>query len=59
MAGITGLSGISGAQLQTEFQVRVAVLQKDAAELEGDLALKLIASASIDPAVGQQLSVQI
>jgi len=59
MAGITGLSGLSEAQFQAEFQARVASLQKDAIEREGDLALKLIESASIDPAVGQQLDIRL
>ncbi len=59
MAEITGLSAVSGSQFQAEFQARVASLQKDAAELEGELALKLIESASIDPAVGRQLDIHL
>jgi len=58
--GITGLgSALSNVQLQTQIQTAVLSKQQDVVKELGDLALKLIESASIDPSVGRGLDVSI
>ncbi|MFM1919829.1 MAG: hypothetical protein RLZZ303_1463 [Candidatus Hydrogenedentota bacterium] len=53
MAGIGAVGGITnGAQFVAEYGAKVARLQKDALEQQGDLALQLIQSASINPSQG-------
>lgn len=53
-----GFVGAQGMQLAAEYQTRVAVLQKDAAKMEGEMALKLIEAASI-PTGGQTLDIKV
>ena len=56
MDGVTAVGGFSGIQelrFAAEYQARVAALQKDAANLQGELALKLIESAVIEPNSGR------
>ncbi len=48
---------MSAAQLQLEFATRVAGMQKEFIEDQGELALQLIQAANIDPMVGQNLDV--
>ncbi len=58
MSSIGSIGGItSGVQFAAEYGARVANLQKDALEQQGDLALQLINSASING--GQALDVRI
>jgi hypothetical protein len=58
MSSISGIGGgIASIQFAAEYSARVAVLQKDATEQQGDLALKLIQSASLD--TGQNLNISI
>ena len=49
--------GLDGLRIATEIQSATAGLLKDALEAEGQAALKLIQSASIDPQVGGQLDI--
>jgi len=58
MAGIPSLGGVQAAssiEFQTQRQAAVAGLQKDAIEQQGDQALQLIQSASLNQAIGQNL----
>lgn len=59
---MTGISGVgetlSTQQIELQRTVQTARLLKDAAELEGDLALQLLESATVD-GTGQRLNVQI
>ena len=61
MAGITAMGGtgatMSNVELQTQISARVASLQKDAVEMKGDMALKLIDSAA--SGTGQKLNIQV
>ena len=60
MTGTSSISGgtcISSTALQIEFNTKIANLQKNAQQLEGDLALQLIQSATIQGGTGQQLDV--
>lgn len=60
MSGISSVAGgtnVSSVAVQTEFSARVASLQKNVQALQGDLALQLIQSASLDAGTGQQLDV--
>lgn len=58
MSGIGPVGGItSSVQFAAEYGARVANLQKDALEQQGDLALQLINSASING--GQSLDIRI
>lgn len=63
MAGISAISGIasglSAARISTELQVAAIGRAKDALELQGESAIKLIESAVIDSAVGQNIDVRI
>ena len=51
--------GLAGVQLAAELQAATLSLTKDAIELEGQAALRLIQSAVVDPAVGGNLNVQV
>ena len=56
MAGassIGGAAGISSLKFQAEYQAKAAALQKDAIELQGQSAVKLIQSAGVDGSGGQ------
>ena len=59
---MTGISGVgetlSTQQIELQRTVKTARLLKDAAELQGDLALQLLESATVD-GTGQRLNVQI
>jgi hypothetical protein len=59
MAGISSVGGPSlpPAQFQAEYAARAAKLQKDAIDQQGDLALKLINSAS--SGTGQQIDIRV
>ncbi|MBI5094433.1 MAG: putative motility protein [Candidatus Hydrogenedentes bacterium] len=61
MAGISGINGASAglqaAQITSQYQVLALKKQLDATKLIGDSAIKLIQSASVDPAVGKKLNV--
>ena len=56
LASVTGNGGIQAVKLQTEYAIRAAKMQQDAMNLQGDLAMKLIQTATADPAVGQNLN---
>lgn len=59
MAGISGLgSTLSAQEIQLQRSVQTAKLLKDATQLEGDLALKLLDSATVD-GTGQNLNIQV
>ncbi|MBX3179037.1 MAG: hypothetical protein KF886_16905 [Candidatus Hydrogenedentes bacterium] len=59
---MTGISGVgetlSTQQIELQRTVQTARLLKDAAELQGDLALQLLESATVD-GTGQRLNVQV
>lgn len=59
MAGISATGGVSGVQFQTEVQMQVMKLQKDTMNMQGDMALKLLESAVVPQASGQQLNIQV
>ncbi len=60
MTGISAVGGgMSSAQLEAEYAVRVAALQKNAIDTAGDMALKLIQSAAVDPATGGNINLQV
>ncbi len=59
-SGISSLGpGLAGVQLAAQFQAATLSLAKDALELEGEAALRLIQSATVDPAVGSNINVQV
>lgn len=59
MAGISGLgSTLSAQEIQLQRSVQTAKLLKDATQLEGDLALKLLDSATVN-GTGQNLNIQV
>lgn len=58
ISSVGGFVGVQGAQLAAEYQARTAVLQKDAAEMAGEMALKLIEAAVVDPS-GQTLDIKV
>jgi len=59
MAGISGVgSALSAQEIEIQRTVQTARLLKDAAQLEGDLALKLLESAAVD-GTGQNLNIQV
>ena len=60
MAGISGVGGatLSAQQIELQRTVQVAKLQKDAVELQGDLALQLLQSAQVS-GTGQNLNIQV
>lgn len=51
--------GLEGARLALEFQMRALKLQSDTLKEVGNLALQLIRSAAIDPAVGRKLDLRV
>lgn len=58
MGSISGIGvGGSGAVFAAQYGAKVASLQKDAVEMQGDMALKLIESASIYPQQGLDVRV--
>ncbi|MCC6145870.1 MAG: hypothetical protein IT368_18840 [Candidatus Hydrogenedentes bacterium] len=63
MAGIAGVagavSGIQSLKFEAEYQARVLATQKDVMELQGNMALQLIQSAGVDPAVGGNINIQV
>ncbi len=63
MAGISAISGVAAgltsARISTELQVAAIGRAKDAIEFQGEAAVKLIESASIDSNVGQHLDVRV
>lgn len=59
MAGVSAVGAAGGAQFQAEYQVRVLKLGKDAINEQGQRALELIQSATVDPQSGQNLNVSI
>lgn len=63
MAGISAISGISAgltsARISTELQVAAIGRAKDAIEFQGEAAVKLIESATVNSGVGQNFDVRI
>jgi NADH dehydrogenase FAD-containing subunit len=59
IASIGGSAGTSGVQFEAELQTRVMKLQKDAVDMQGDMALKLLESAAGATSTGQQLNIQV
>ena len=49
---------LSTMEFNAERDVRTVKMIKDAVDMQGDMALKLIDSAVIDPDVGQHLDIQ-
>lgn len=60
MAGISGVGGatLSAQQIELQRTVQVAKLQKDAVDLQGDLALQLLQSSQVS-GTGQNLNIQV
>lgn len=59
MAGISGLGPVlSSQQIELQRTVKTAKLVKDAAEMQGEMALKLLDSAQVD-GTGQNLNIQV
>lgn len=46
ISSINGISNLSALQFETEYQAKVAKLQKDAVNLQGQMALELIQSVT-------------
>ena len=59
MPGISAVGGLTALAIRQEYQVRVASLIKDAVEFEGDMAVKLIASAASAAETGNTLDVLV
>lgn len=59
MEGISAAGSATSAQLQTEYQARVMVMQKNAVQFQGEQALQLIQAATVDPAVGAKVNIQV
>ena len=64
MAGISGIGsvgpGLQGVRLAAEFQAAGLRIQKQAIQLQGNLALQLIQSATVtDPHVATKLDVSV
>jgi len=60
LSAVTGISaGLTSARISTELQVAAIGRAKDAIEFQGEAAIKLIESASVDPDVGQNIDVRI
>lgn len=58
--GITSVGpGLEGVRLAAEIQAATLSLVRDTISFEGQAALQLIASATVDPAVGQNINVQV
>lgn len=59
MAGISGIGAtLSAQQIEVQRSVQTAKLLKDATELQGDLALQLLNSATVE-GTGQHINVQV
>lgn len=60
MAGISGVGGptLSTQQLELQRNIQTAKLLKDATQFEGDLALKLLDSATVN-GTGQNINIQV
>lgn len=59
MAGISGLGAVmSSQQIEMQRSVKTAKLVKDVAEMQGEMALKLLDSAQVD-GTGQNLNIQV
>lgn len=62
MAGIAPVGGaptLTSTQLSAEYQAKTLKLAQDATELQGDLALQLIESASSADGTGGRLNITI
>ena len=59
MPGISAVGGLTALAIQQEYQVRALSLLKDAIEFEGDMAVKLIASAASAAETGNTLDVLV
>jgi len=62
MAGISAVGdagSVSNLQFQNEYQVKVAKLQKDAVDFQGDMAMQLIQSATVAAPSGNTLDIKI
>jgi len=60
MAGIPSIGTVgSRLEIQNEFQARVAKLQKEAIDMQGEMAIQLIESATAQQAAGRQLDITI
>lgn len=58
MSSVSALGGaLQALQIQTQYAARTAKIQIDAISLQGDLALQLLQSASVDPSYAQNLDV--
>lgn len=59
MAGISGVGpALSAQQIELQRSVKTAQLLKDVTNLQGDLALKLLDSATVD-GTGKSLNIQV
>jgi len=59
MAGISGVGPtLSAQQIDLQRSVKTAQLLKDVTNLQGDLALKLLDSATVD-GTGKSLNIQV
>ncbi len=59
MAGIPSVGGVSGLQFEAQLAAKTVKLQKDAMEMQGDMAQKLIQSAVANQSVGRNLDIQV
>ena len=59
MAGIAPIGSATGAQIEAEYQIKTAKLVKDAIELEGQMAQKLLSAAALPQGTGGNLNIQI
>lgn len=57
MAGVSGITGAQSISFGAEYQARVLSLQKDAMNMQGQMAIELINAAVVSPQSGQQLNV--
>jgi hypothetical protein len=58
MQGLNAISGGGAAALrmQAEYQVRTARMAQEALKMQGEAAVRLIAAATLEPGVGEQLN---
>lgn len=59
MTGLQGVSGggVSRTTMQSQLQITALRQQKNMMKEQGEMAVKLIQSAKLDPAVGNHLNV--
>ena len=57
--GAIGQGASGAAKLEAEYLMRVLSMQKDAIRQQGQMAIKLIEAATVDAAVGSNLSVHV